>query len=280
MKIHTGSLTDIITAPHNVQEMEFLEFVHEHHDEWNKVRWKDIRVHLKTILACHDRWNMVVPEAWEDDCLGVWQRTSKDISKIVIKDLKTLDERHVESLDVPETMVIANKIVEKNDIQFSKKKSYNSTMVAAAEAVVIEHKRNRRGSPLCIPPPDSQISIEGYMLSSRAVEEITSGKFPQFSGKSGMLWSTRAQDTLQMDLRLTIRHAGQISRPRHSHPGVDTTVWNVMGVGMWLVWEGCVENYEILYRQPRKMEVDLSLSWCLANLRNLKVALHRLPIPS
>jgi hypothetical protein len=227
---------------------------------------------LVTIFQNREKWEVLQTRKWDEGGLDTFSVDGREISLIILRDLETCRDRNIQSASSGTSMTLDGIPVNDKDSRFSHKGSWRQRLVQTMTGVMEGHDRNPSGDPQI--RDNVYSSIIGYVLSSNATVEVNGGLEPNYFGNEKVVWNRSAwQDQGDvMEVYVTATCSGHITNVHEDGPALDSMIWHVYGIKLWVVWDGTLENYEIL-----KSKGDcsaLSLEWTFNNLKDPKVSVH------
>lgn len=264
-------INQLIPGSSNAREQAFYNFVHGFIQRAKDPYWNNFLSLLLIIFENKNKWEFAPPHAWSDDGIHVFSEGSEEIAKIFISDIRTVPDYFISSSTSTTSISIDGCPVNSLNERFKSTSSWRRTIVNAAQAIFDTHNLDPLGYFSGVSVPKERTSIVGYVLSSEGVGELTDGNYPEyFNDEPGFSWNGIVEYSSRMQIFLTATYAGNITHPHEDDPGVDSMIWHLFGIKLWLIWDASAENYQILLEKEGHNKAS-DLRWCLENLKGLKV---------
>jgi hypothetical protein len=223
---------------------------------------------LITIFKNRDKWDVVSTSRWEEGGLYTFSGEVADIIKIVTEDLGGSRDRNVKSVPSKTCITMRGEPIFDTDLTIRRWRNYLTNTI---DKVVKGYMENPQGDPNSHQLLET--SIVGYVLSFNAIEAIHGGAEPEYFGDKTMMWNRSSWEDQgnSMEVYVTATHAGHITYIHEDGPAMESMVWHILGIKLWVVWDGSIENYEILNSKHKPWEIPLD--WAFENLKGAKVSI-------
>jgi hypothetical protein len=124
-------------------------------------------------------------------------------------------------------------------------------------------------------PKKEQHSVLGYIISPDGAEKLCDNETPRYNlGDETFEWRNHTDTDSTMEIFVTCTHAGIITQP-HDGPGLDSYIWHISGIKLWIVWDSSPSN---MHKVAHNNCNSSDLEWCLDNLDGTKVSVWTLQI--
>jgi hypothetical protein len=251
----------------NEEEKVLFDFLKDFDATCQGAYWSGFRDKLRTLLSCRSRWTTHSSESWLAKGVSIFKKSPSSIVSLCANDVLSCQTRYISPDHYGTNVGYNNEQIGAQYLADHGEAAWRQLLSGVLMRSLPESPHTRL-QPSGVLEKD-RYAVHGSILSPDGAKKLCEYETPRYNvWDESFEWKSHPDSDSTMEIYITCTHAGYVTQPHDDGPGLDSYVWHVSGIKLWIVWDASPSNvYKVTNNNPRAED----LKWCLDNLDDAKV---------